>query len=156
MDQRVGIHRVDERHVIDAGRQVREDVRDILATLTMLAKGPFRADDASLVLLAAAAERVDVDRLAVQPIELGLVVERVDMAGPAVHEQEDHTLCPGRECWFPGRHRIDEPRDSIGGDGLTRQEPIAAQKRGEGDRGKPSAGFPEQLTAGPAAELAAR
>src|SRR5208337_2340479 len=100
MDRRVGIHGMDERDVIDAGRQVREDVGDVLATLAVLAKGPFRPNDSSLVLLAAAAERLDLDRLAVQPVEYGLVVERVDMAGPAVHEQEDHTPCQGRECWL--------------------------------------------------------
>ena len=112
----------------------------------------FGPDDAALVLLAAAAERLDGDRLAVQRVELWLVVERVDVAGPAVHEQEDHALGLGRECGLPGRHRVDERRDSVGRDGLASQESVAAQQAGERDRAKPAAGLPEKLTAGPAAE----
>ena len=46
--------------------EVREEVADPLAALAVLLELPLRPDDAALVLLAAAAERLDRDRLAVE------------------------------------------------------------------------------------------
>ena len=86
VNRRVGIHRMDERHVIDAGGQVRKEVGDILATLAVRTKGPLRANNPPLVFLAAAAKRLHLDRLTVQPVQPGLVVERIDMARTAIHE----------------------------------------------------------------------
>ena len=76
--------------------EVREQVADPLAALAVLLELPLRPDDAALVLLAAAAERLDRDRLAVEAVELRLVVEGIDVARPAVHEQEDDALRLGR------------------------------------------------------------
>ena len=45
--------------------------------------------------------------------------------------------------------------DAIGGRRLACQEAVAAQKRRQGHRGEAAAGFPEELAARPAAELAA-
>ena len=68
------------------------------------------------------------DRLAVQRVELGLVVERVDVARPAVHEQEDDALGLGRQRRGLGRQRVDERRDAVGRDGLPGQEAVAAEQ----------------------------
>ena len=147
VDRRVRVHRVDEGHVIDAVRQVRKHVRDHLAALAVRPECPLRADDPPLVLLAAPAEGLHLDGLAVQPIKLRLVVERIDVARPAVHEQEDHALRLGRPRRLPRRHRIDERRDAIGRHRLTGQESITAQERERATEAKP----PRPPTASPAA-----
>ena len=51
-------------------RQVREQVADPLAALAVLLELPLRPDDAALVLVPAAAEGLDGDRLAVERVEL--------------------------------------------------------------------------------------
>ena len=63
---------MEEGDVVDAGRQVREQVADPLAALAVLLELPLRLDDAALVLVPAAAEGLDRDRLAVEPIMSGL------------------------------------------------------------------------------------
>ena len=108
VDRRVGRHRVQEGDVVDAGGQVREQVADVLAGLAVLLELPLRPDDPALVLLAASAERLDGDRLAVELVELGLVVEGVDLAGTAVHEEEDDALGPGRQHRLLGGQRVGE------------------------------------------------
>ena len=45
-------------------------------------------------------------RLAVQPLQLGLVIERIDLRRPADHEQEDHRLGPRREMRRPRREGL--------------------------------------------------
>jgi hypothetical protein len=45
--------------------------------------------------VAAAAEGLDRDRLAVERVELGLVVERIDVAGAAVAKMKMHAFAFG-------------------------------------------------------------
>jgi len=45
-------------------------------------------------------------RLARQPVDLGLGIERVDVAGPAVHEQEDHAAGDAAVVPAAGEHRF--------------------------------------------------
>ena len=45
-------------------------------------------------------------RLAVQSLQLRLVIERIDLRRPADHEQEDHRLGPRREMRRPRRERL--------------------------------------------------
>jgi hypothetical protein len=59
---------VQEGNVIHAGRQVREQIADPLAALSVLLEAPLGPDDAALVLVPAAAEGLDLHRLAVQLI----------------------------------------------------------------------------------------
>ena len=111
-------------HVARFGKQV----GDPLARLAILLELPLGPDDPPLVLLAAPAEGLDGDRLAVERIELGLVVERIDMAGPAVHEQKDDALGLGGELRRLGRQRVDERRHAVGRHGLTVQKPFGSQQ----------------------------
>ena len=81
-----------EGDVVDTATDVREKVADPFPTLPITLEVPLGSDDATLVALAATAEGLHRDRLAVQGIELGLVVEGVDVARPPVHEEEDDAL----------------------------------------------------------------
>ncbi len=129
--------------------------RDPLAALAVLAERPLGADDPALVLLAAPAERLDRDRLAVERVELGLVVEGVDVAGPPYMNRKMTLLALAGNGGALGASGIDEGRDSVGGDGLPRQEPVRAQQGRQGDRAEAAADLPEKLAPGPAAERAA-
>ena len=152
VDGAFGVHGVDEADVIDAGADVGEEVRDVLAALAVLLELPLRADDAALVLVPAPAEGLDGNRLAVEGVQGRLVVEGLDLAGAAVHEQEDDGLGLGRLHRRLGGHRVGEPRrrDFGGpGDGV-------AHHPGERRPGEPAAGLPEELAPRAAAELVRR
>src|SRR5690606_19402680 len=68
-----------------------------LAALAILLELPTRFNDAPLVLMPTATERFHSDRLIVATDHRRLVIERVNVAWPAVHEQEDHALGFGSE-----------------------------------------------------------
>ncbi len=53
----------------------------------MLLKAPFGPYDTPFVFLTAPACRLDLNGLAVEFIKLGLVVEGVDVARPAIHKE---------------------------------------------------------------------
>ena len=67
-----------ERDVVHAGRDVREQLGDILAALAVLLEFPFGPDDPALFFLAAATEGFDGNRFAVQRIKLRFVIKGVD------------------------------------------------------------------------------
>ena len=46
------------------------------------------------------------NRLAAELLKLGLVVEQLELARPAGHEQVDHALGPGRKMAGPRRERV--------------------------------------------------
>ena len=148
---RIGRHRVKKGDVVHAGRQVGEEVADPLAALAVLLELPLRPDDAALVLLAAAAEGLDGDGLAVEVVELRLVVEGVDVRRAAVHEEEDDALGLGRQRRRLRRERVGELVVRLGGRGLVEEAGLREQA-GQGDAGEAGAGFPEELAAGATAE----
>ena len=97
MDGRFGSHRVEECNVVDTAGQVREQLADPLAGLAVLMELPARLDDSPLIFVPAAAEGFDVDRFSIHADHRRLIVERVDMARTAIHEQEDDALRTGRK-----------------------------------------------------------
>ena len=154
MDRRVGRHRVDEGDVIDVLRRMRKKIAHPLATLAVLLELPLRSDDTSLVFLTTAALRLHLDRLTVERIERRLVVERVDVAGAAIHEEEDHALGLRREMRGLGGERIHE-RSAAGSPYLPREKPLVQQAREREPRERPPS-LPEEFTAGAPAELSVR
>ena len=102
---------------------------------------------------AALDERIG-DRLAAVLLELGLVVEQLELAGPAGHEQVDHALGPRREMARPGRERIARRAPAVPRDAVAR--PMAhrrrrwprrslAEKRRQGHRAQPDAAVGEEV-----------
>ena len=81
-----------EGDVVDTATDVRKKIADPFATLPITLEVPLGSDDATLVALAATAEGLHRDRLAVQGVELGLVVESIDVARPTIHKEEDDAL----------------------------------------------------------------
>ena len=144
---------MDEGDVVNVLRQVREQVADPVAAPAVLLEVPARFDDAALVLVPATAKGFDLDGLVVHALHVGLVVEGVDVAGAAVHVQEDDALRLGRKVRLLRRERVDERRDAVGRDRLLGEE-VVAEHGGEGRGREAGAGLPQELAARPAAELA--
>ena len=99
------VHGHEERHVVDAAGQVRQGVGHPAAALAVLPPGP-RALAAPAGRRDGAAGDAEVHGLAVPADQLGLVVERVALAGAAEHEELDDRLRPGRvmrPCRLLGR-----------------------------------------------------
>ena len=79
--------------------------------------------------------------LAIQLLELGLVIEQLQLAGPAGHEQIDHTPGPGREMSFPGRQRIGERGGAPG------EDPAVAEQGCQPQRAEPKPTLAEEMPA---------
>ncbi len=129
MNRRVGRHRMEEGDIVDMLRELRKECRDLLPTLPVGRELPLRPHDPSLTLLAAASLRLHLDRLAVEIVELRLVVEGVDMAGAAVHEEEDHALRLGGEVGDLRGQRIGPGLDAVGGPRLPGEEAAVEEPR---------------------------
>src|SRR5262249_15793142 len=64
------------------------------------------------------------------PFELGLVVPRIDVTGPAVHEQPDDRFGLGRKMGWPRRQRVDVIAVGVRGhDGLGSETLLFQQRR---------------------------
>ena len=152
VDGRIGDHGVDERDVIDAGAEVGEEIADELAALAVGLEGPLGSDDAAFVLFAAAAEGFHGNSFAVEFVEFGLVLEGIDLAGAAVHEEKDDALGFGFEMRLLGREGIAEGRSGRGGGGGG-EEVVEGEQAGHGEAGEAGAGFAEEFAAGAVAEV---
>ncbi len=96
---RLGGHGHEEGHLVDVPGEVGKGTADPAAGLSVL-----RPLKRALHEVAGRAHAgldphafPGVERLAVQFLEGGLVVEEVALAGPAIHEELDDPLCPGCE-----------------------------------------------------------
>ena len=103
------------------------------------------------------------DRLAAVLLELGLVVEELELARSAGHEQVDHALGPGREMARaepPADCAARRPRPVAAGSrrrgdrasGAGAGRPLAAEERRQGHRPQPDAAVGEEVPAGPLAQ----
>src|SRR5262245_26588215 len=98
-----------EGDVVHAGCEVREEIAHPFPALAILLEVPLGPHHTAFILLAAAAESFHLDSLAVQVVELWLVVERVNVAWPAVHEKENDALGLGRQVRLLRRQWIRRP-----------------------------------------------
>src|SRR5207244_2762708 len=100
-----------------------------------------------------AAERLDRDGLAVERVELRLVVEGVDLRGAAVHEQKDDGLRLGVEVRLLRHEGVDELRLRLGGGGTLAREEVVAEQAAQRHGAEASARLPEELAPGAPAKL---
>jgi hypothetical protein len=92
-----GLERMNEAKVIDVIRHVREEFGDPASALTVLAEFPKRFHDALLrgfffAAVGDVARVVEIKHLAVAFEKSGLVIERVEMARAALHENENDAV----------------------------------------------------------------
>ena len=99
VDRRIGRHRMQKGDVVDTFAQVGKQIADPLAALAILFEFPARFDDAATGAVPATSKGLDIDRLAIHADHVRLVVERIDMAWSAIHEQKNDALRFGGEMW---------------------------------------------------------
>ena len=146
---------MDEGDVVDAGGQVREQRGNPLAALAVLGKFPTRLDDAALILVSAAAERLHLDGLVVHALHGGLIVKRIDVARTAIHVQKNHTFGLRRKMRSASGKRIGPGGEAIGGDRLMGQEPIISQECRQRRACKTGPSLPKELAPRAATEVSA-
>ena len=88
------VHRVNERDVIHLAGDVGKKRGDVFAAFAVLLEIPKRFHETPLALLAegCGADADEVDVLAVLGDQFRFVVEGVNVAGTARHEDEDYAL----------------------------------------------------------------
>jgi hypothetical protein len=87
-----------------------------------------------------------VDGLAIALLELGLVVEKIDLRRPAEHEQEDAGLGPDAPVWRALGEGI--PGFRPGRNGVAEGETVGFEHPAEGETRESCAGLPQELTPG--------
>ena len=105
---------MDKRDVIDARCQMGEQIADPFSAFAVLVEIPTGLDDSTLILMTTPPKGFHVNRLIVTAFHRGLIVERIDMAGTAIHEQENDVLRFRSEMGGLGRQRI-LVADGVGG-----------------------------------------
>ena len=103
MVRHVGVHRADDAQVIDARRDVWEDLADLDPALAVLAESVGRGEGGPGT--AFGAEILARQHLAGVPVERRLGIEGVDVRRPTVHEQVDDAFRLGREVRPARRER---------------------------------------------------
>ena len=106
----VGGHALDDGQVVDDPGQVGQQLGQLGPRLAVPGELELRAQQLGIRIderRAVALEQLGRGQLAVEPGELGLVVEELQVARAAGHEQEDHPLGLGGEMGRPGRQRVD-------------------------------------------------
>ena len=136
MNWRIRGHGVQKGDVVHARGKVREQLGDMLAALTILLEGILGPHHSAFILFAAPAERFDWYGFAIQGIKIRFVVKRINLAGPAIHEQEDHALGLAESAHGRlGRQRI---REAAGRIGSGSKKATLREHACEGDRSKAS------------------
>ncbi len=100
MIERVGVHRFHDGDVVDDFGQVRQQLGKLRAALAVLGELEFRAEQRRVRIDergAIAFQQLRRRQRAVELRQLRLVVEQLQMAGRAGHEQKDDALGLGRE-----------------------------------------------------------
>ena len=135
--------------------EVRQQFATLGPALAVAGELPPRAEQLGVPLDEREPLVLDVglrDDLAVEFLQLGLVVEQFELARPAGHEQEDDVLRLGGEMRRFRRERKDTR--CFGNTGCLRGVQVAAgHQRGEGNGTDAEAGFGEELSAGEVAEV---
>ena len=145
MDWRISSHAVNKRNVINALAQIRKQVGHIFSALTILFEFPTGLNDTTFVFVTTTPKRFHVDRLAVHPIHLWLVVESIDVAGTAIHKQKDDGFCFGREMGCLGSERVG-PFRSVGVLVLAGDK-FGVKQTSQSQSSKSPTGLPHKFTA---------
>ena len=100
MVELVGVDRLDEADVIDHVRQVRQHLRQFRSALSVFGELEARPEDGGVGAdegVALAADDRGRQRLAFELRQLRLVIEQIELAGGAGHEQVNDALGLRRE-----------------------------------------------------------
>ena len=135
--------------VVDDLGQVRQHLRELGAALAVpgeLEPRPEHGRVGADERIALTADDRGRQRLAFEPGQRGLVVEQVELAGCAGHEQVDDALRLGGEVRRSRRQRI--MADARGGRAERARRERIGQQAGQGDLADADAALPEEMAAG--------
>ena len=148
MIEGVGVHGADQGEVVGAGRQVRQEVGQLHAALSVLRELAWAAHEPRRLLLQEGEADVLGHRLgqllAVQLVELRLGIEQVDLAGRAFEIDADTRFGLRREVRCLRGERI----GCLGG-----EQAIVAQKRGQGGQADAARRARQEAAAGTQEEV---
>ena len=150
---RPAVQRPDERHLVDLLREVREDLGHVEAALAV----PVELERARHQRAGMALPHDDRlgHRLARVLRQRGLVVERVDLADPAAHEQRDDRGRARLEVRGLRGERVPGDRVAAPVRGRRREHPLAVEHVGEGEPRDAAARLEEEVAAVPERPLPA-
>jgi len=144
---------MEKSHVINAFTETWKQVGDHFSALTTGFEVPFRTHDPATSTLALSTKGWNINGLSIETVQLGFVVKRVDLAGTAVHEEENDTPSLGRmgEKWAVqiGREIWGK---TMGRLGLTR-DPRVPEEVGQSEARESTASLPQEFPAGAATEM---
>ena len=108
--EQIGFARFDKRQLVHNAGRVRQDITDPCTTVAMLSE--LSTSSQEIGSMAAVHERKPFafqktlrHRFAAQLIQHGLVIEHIQLRGPARHKQKDHPLRPRWKRWCLCSHR---------------------------------------------------
>ena len=149
---RAAIDRAQERNLVDVPAEMREDLRDVDAALSVLLEREWARHQRPGEALAHdhVAAYFAVDRLTRILLQRGLGIERVHLAPAAAHEQRDDRRGAGavvRRLWREGIHAGGRARTGIRLRG--RQDVVATQQVGERESTDAATRLKQELAAIP-------
>ena len=133
MQRALALHRVNEGHVIDTGRELWEEIADPASALALLAKLPVAALAVARFRRKELHLAIGIEGFAAALCQLRLVVPRIHMAEAARAENLNHRTCLGGQGRTFGRERI-------------RRGLRLAQHRRERHTAQTTAELPEEIT----------
>lgn len=123
-----------ERDIVDTFAQLGKQVADPFTALAVLLEFPPWLYDPTFVTVSATSEGFNGNSLVVHADHIRLVVERIDLAWTAVHEQEDHRF----GFWLVMRRVLGNTLRLTGRRPIP-EESVRSQKRSESDTAKTTA-----------------
>ena len=131
-------HVVNEGEIVDDAAERGHDLAEHLSGLAVGLEIPERAQPRSEAVLKRFHRLAEIARLPVSFDQLGFVVEEIEVAGGAGHEELHDAFCFGRMVERAGSR----------GRRIRGERTVVAEHRGEGEAAETAAGLPEEFAAG--------
>ena len=152
---RLAVDRADEGDLVDFPRQVREELRDVDAGLSVPRELEGAAHERPRMALTHDDLAFALECVSVVPVEIRLRIERVDVAHAAGHEERNHGRGARLEVRFAGRDgRVGRRRAAPARIGACSEQFLTVEEPGESDAAQSAAGLEQELPAGDKTPLA--
>ena len=152
MNGRFRMKTVDKSDIVRPLAQIGEQIGNHVPALAARFERPLGSYSAPFIAVTATSEGLDRNCFAIQRIKFRFVVECINVAWPAIHEQKDDSLGLGRSHRRLGFHRV-RPGGSICCARLAAEE-VVSKHASKGSSRKTSTCLPQHFAAGAATELA--
>ena len=151
---REGVHvkGLDDCELVHLQGEVRQGIGTPLSGLAVLLEFSPRCQQR--LLLDSASANFDVDRLPIAFLQLGFVVEQVEVRRPAVHEQKDAAFRFGDKVrLLRGQRTLETARRPCGFTlRIFREEPVLIEHGRQRQPGEAGTGFPQEFATGSTAK----